>query len=84
MSSEQAVVQAFEHAAKMAEDVKRPPYESLQWAAKAEAYAFALCQYASDLTGPRGLMFWHKQAISASRIRQQCLEKLGVQYHQAS
>jgi hypothetical protein len=78
VSGEQAVIQAYEHAAKMAEDAGRPLYESLQWAAKAEAFAFALCQYAQELTGPRGLIFWHEQAVSASRIRQQCMEKLSV------
>ncbi len=39
MSGEEAVIQAYEHAVKMAQDVTRPAYESLQWAAKAEAYA---------------------------------------------
>jgi hypothetical protein len=83
VSAEQAVIQAYEHAVKMAEDAKRPPHESLQWAAKAEAFAFALCQYAQEFTGPRGMMFWQEQAISASRLRQQYLEKLSVRYQQA-
>jgi hypothetical protein len=34
MSGEEAVIQAYEHAVKMAQDVTRPAYESLQWAAR--------------------------------------------------
>ena len=80
MNGEEVVVQAFEHAVKMARDITRPAYESVQWAAKAEAYAFALCQYSRDLTGPGGLMFWHEQALSAYRLRRQQLTELRKEY----
>jgi hypothetical protein len=73
MSDQAILVQAFEHAVTMAHDVTRPLYESLQWAAKAEAYAFALCQHSQKLTGPGGLIFWHEQALSAYDLGQQQL-----------
>jgi hypothetical protein len=48
MSDQAIPIQAFEHAVTMAHDVTRPLYESLQSTAKAQAYAFALCQYSHD------------------------------------
>jgi hypothetical protein len=83
MSGEESVIQAYEHAVKMAQDVTRPAYESLQWAAKAEAYAFALCQYSQDLTGPGGLVFWHEQALWAYRLGRQRLTELRTGYKEA-
>lgn len=76
MSDQAILIQAFEHAVTMAHDVTRPLYESLQWAAKAEAYAFALCQHSQDLTGPGGLAFWHEQTLSAYRLGQQQMAEL--------
>jgi len=76
MSDEATLIQAYEHAVTMANDATRPLCESLQWAAKAEAYAFALCQHSQDLTGPGGLVFWHEQALSAYRLGQQQLAEL--------
>ena len=51
--------------------------------AKAEAYAFALCQYCQDLTGPRGLIFWHEQALWAYRLGRQQLAELRTGYKEA-
>ncbi len=83
MNGEEAVIQAYEHAVKMARDVTRPGYETLQRAAKAEAYAFALCQYSRELSGPGGLMFWHEQALSAYRLGRQRLADLHTDYKEA-
>lgn len=83
MSGEEAVIQAYKYAVRMAQDVTRSTYESLQWAAKAEAYAFALCQYCQDLTGPGGLIFWHEQALSAYRLGRQRLAELRTGFKEA-
>lgn len=83
MSGEEAVIQAYEHAVKMARDVTRPAHESLQWAAKAEAYAFVLCQYCQDLTGLGRLIFWHEQVLSAYRLGRQQLAELRTGYKEA-